>query len=140
MFDLARHKVVNQRVEQDAKTRALHPGGLPRADHFGRMSAGIQLVNQQPRRCPLADRGVSSQHGDLERVNLGDLAGEAVQLAARRRLAHVAKSHPMPLSKLDEFDILGQKIVQPAVDMESRTYRPLDFITNGGGKSTAVGG
>ena len=91
VLDLAGHEIADQAVQHDAVARSLQPRRLPGTDHDAGMARRIEGIVEQPGRGPLADRRVGAEERDLERLDLGDLAVEKVQLRAWRRFADVAK-------------------------------------------------
>ena len=74
-----------------AKSAALQPRRLAGADQLGAPPGLHQRIDQQPGRRALADGGVGPEHATVSGADLRDLAGEEVQLGARRRLADVAQ-------------------------------------------------
>ncbi len=56
VLDLARDEIVDQRVEDDAVSGTLHPGGLTGADQLAHVSRALKSLDQPPSRGALADR------------------------------------------------------------------------------------
>src|SRR5690242_3226971 len=85
VLDLARHEVVDQRIEQQTVLHALQPRSLPGADQFAFDAYIVQSLIQLDRRRTLADSRIGAEHCQLQSRNLFDLAGEKVKPRTWRR-------------------------------------------------------